>query len=403
MASKLDGQAMLLLVIHWLFGIASALSGTFIPVYLWKASQSFMLIGWYTFGQYIASITIFWLAGKWVKSKGKMYCLRLGILLSGIFYLTVLLLGEQAKGYGIGLGVINGMALGFYWLAYNVVYFEVTEPDTRDRFNGWMGLLGSLSGMIAPWISGIIIIAFKDEKGYSIIFTISLAIFIISVVLSFWLKRRESVGVFKWNYGFKQLAEKGNHWRFMFAANVTQGVREGVFLFLVGLTVYLATQNESKLGTYTLVTSLVALISFWLTGKRLSDRNRKVAMLIGACMLGAVILPLFWSMSYTSLLIFGIGTSLFMPLYTIPMTSKVFDLIGQSEGNAKYREELIILRETGLVLGRVIGLSAYLIVLSWSQTTTTITWLLFAVGITPIASWWFMRPFLLKKPTVHTD
>lgn len=168
-------------------------------------------------------------------------------------------------------------------------------------------------------------------------------------------------------------------------------------MFLVGLTVYVATQNESKLGTYSLITSLVALISFWIVGKKLKKNNRKWAMLIGVIMIGIVILPLFWKVSYATLLMFGIGTSLFMPLYIIPMTSRVFDLIGQSEESAREREEFIVLREAGLVFGRIIGLSSYLIVLPLNHSAVAITWLLFAVGIVPIAGWWFMKPFLTEQ------
>ncbi|MGO4543365.1 MFS transporter [Paenibacillus sp. 2TAB23] len=397
MAKTLDKQAVLLLVVQALYGVANALSGTFVPVYLWKASQSYSLIGWFTMGQYVMSGLTFWVAGKWVKEHNKMNSLRAGIVLSGVFYCTVLLLGTQAKLYYVPLGLLNGMALGFFWIAFNVVYFEVTDPDNRDRYNGWAGLLGSAAGIVAPWVSGLLITSMQGEKGYRLIFTISLVIFAISVVLSFWLKKRHAEGSYSWLHGWRQLRQKGNPWRRMFPAIAAQGVREGVFMFLVGLTVYVATQNESKLGTFSLITSLVALVSFWLVGKRLNQNNRKRAMLLGAVMIGIVILPLFWKVTYGTLLMFGIGTSLFMPFYIIPMTSRVFDLIGQSEESAREREEFIVLREAGLVLGRVIGLSSYLIVLPLNHSTTAITWLLFAVGVVPIAGWWFMKPFLKEQ------
>ncbi|MCA0758033.1 MFS transporter [Paenibacillus sp. N4] len=397
MGKALGGQCALLLVVQALYGVANALSGTFVPVYLWKASQSYTLIGWFTFGQYLMSGLTFYVAGKWVKEHDKMISLRIGIILSGVFYCSVLLLGQQAKSYGVPLGILHGMAQGFFWLAYNVVYFEVTGPDNRDRFNGWAGLLGSTCGIIAPWVSGLLITTMHGEKGYRLIFTLSLVIFSISVILSFWLKKRRVQGRYNWKHGFQQLMTKGNPWRRMLPAIMAQGVREGVFMFLVGLTVYIATKNESKLGTYSLITSLVALVSFWLVGKFLKKNNRKAVMLIGAVMIAVVILPLFWEVSYTTLLMLGIGTSLFMPMYIIPMTSRVFDLIGQSEESAREREEFIVLREAGLVLGRLIGLSSYLIVLPYNHSPLAITWLLFAVGAVPIAGWWFIKPFLERQ------
>jgi YQGE family putative transporter len=396
LAKTLGAQGVLLLVVQALYGVANALSGTFVPVYLWKASQSYMLIGWFTLGQYVMSGLTFYIAAKWVKEHNKMIALRTGIVLSGLFYCVVLLLGEQAKTYGVPLGVLNGVALGLFWVAFNVIYFEITGPDNRNRFNGWAGLLGSAAGMIAPWVSGLLITSLQGEKGYRLIFTISLVIYAISVVLSFWLKKRRAHGVYNWKHGFEQLAQRGNPWRRMFPAIMAQGVREGVFMFLVGLTVYTATRDESKLGSYTLITSLVALISFWLSGKLLSGKNRKIAMLIGAVMIAVVILPLFWGVTYSTLLMFGIGTALFLPLYMIPMTTRVFDLIGQSQESAEQREEFVVLREAGLVFGRVLGLASYLIVLPLNSSPLAITWLLFAVGVVPIVGWWLMRPFLAR-------
>ena len=66
-------------------------------------------------------------------------------------------------------------------------------------------------------------------------------------------------------------------------------------------------------------------------------------------------MPFFWKMGYSTLLIFGIGAALFFPMYSIPMVSVVFDLIGSDEESAKQREEYIVLRELSLNVGRVCG------------------------------------------------
>src|SRR5690554_6135232 len=133
---KLDHQTSLLLIVHGLFAIANALSGTFVNVYLWKVSNDFALIGWFALSNQVANVITFWLAGKWVKEHNKMNSLRLGVALSAGFYLLVLFLQKEAVDYVLVLGSVQGMAAGFFWLAFNVVYFEVTGPGNRDKFNG---------------------------------------------------------------------------------------------------------------------------------------------------------------------------------------------------------------------------------------------------------------------------
>jgi len=390
-AAALGRQAALLLAVQGMYAAANALSGTFVPVYLWKASQSFALIGWFTLAQHLASGCAFWLAGAWAKRHDKMIALRAGLVGSALFYLSVLLLGDAASRWAAWLGALNGLAVGLFWLAYNVVYFEITEPENRDRFNGWAGLLGSLAGMTAPWLSGTFISLSGGTRGYRIVFTASLAMFAAAAVTSFFLKRRRSGGKFAWGYGAGQLGMRDNPWRAAMPALAAQGLREGVYLFLLGLLVYFATGREQSLGSYTFWTSLTALASFWLTGRLLRPRFRRAAMLSGAASVSGMTAILLADAGYAALLIAGVGTALFMPLYVIPMTSAVFDLIGKTDEGVERREELIVLRETGLIAGRVLGLIVYLSVVAYAQSTAALAWLLLAVGAAPLAGWLFIR------------
>lgn len=396
-AGKLDHQAVLLLTVQAMFHTANALSGTFVPIYLYKASMSFMPLGWFALAQHLFSGLTFWIVGKWVKEYNKMNALRAGVLCSGLFYSVVLLLGKSAASYVIPLGMLNGLAMGFFWIAYNVVYFEITEPDNRDRFNGWAGLLGSGSGMLAPWISGLIISFAAGDAGYRIIFSVSLGVFAVAAVFSFFLEKRESVGTYDWLYGVKQLMKTGSPWRQAVPSLMAQGMREGVFIFLLGLLVFLSTGQEKSLGDFTLWTSLVALLSFWLIGRKLHAGNRSKAMLLGTTLIAAVTAIMFVDVGYTTLLLLGIGAALFMPLYVVPMTSAVFDMIGASKESASRREELIVLREAGLIIGRTIGLVIFLFVVSRTTSITALTWLLLGIGSAPILSWIFIRRRLIEQ------
>jgi YQGE family putative transporter len=395
---KLGSQSILLLVMNGLFAIANALSGTFVGVYLWKSKNDFALLGWFALSTHIAMAVTFWLAGKWVKEHNKMNCLRVGVLVSACFYMLVLWLGSRAIDYVFVLGFVQGIASGFFWLAFNVVYFEVTNPDNRDRFNGWTGLLGSGAGIVAPWVSGILIVKMAGASGYRLIFSISLGIFMIGVIVSFFLKKRKVAGAYEWLLPIRSVRKQGTPWRSVSAALVAQGFREGVFGFMIGLMVYITTASEARLGSFLLITSSVSLVSFWATGKFMKPRYRNMSMLIGAWVMTIVILPFFWKVNYTTLLIFGIGTSLFIPLYSIPMLSAVYDLIGGNPRSASQREEYIVLRELSLNVGRILGVLLFIAVVSWSTKTIVLNSLLLFIGSSTLVNWWFMRGLFSAGP-----
>lgn len=393
-AAGLDGQNRLLLLVHAMFAVANFLSGTFVNVYVWKAKQDYALIGWFAFSHQLTMAITFFLAGKWVKEHNKMLSLRLGIALAAVFYILVLWFGEQAPKYILLLGAVQGMSSAFFWLAFNVVYFEVTNRSNRDAFNGWAGLLGSAAGMIAPWVSGFLITRMEGGAGYRLIFTLSLAVFIAGTIVSFFLRRRPSQPHYEWLYGLRQLFVQGNPWRRVFPALIAQGAREGVFIFLIGLMVYVATKSELLLGNYSLITSSIALLAFYLAGKWLTPRRRSAAMLIGTLSMTAVILPFFWNVSYTTLLIFGIATAVFFPLYSVPITSSVFDMIGVNDESASHRVEYVVLRETALNAGRMLGTLIFIGVVSFTSHPSAMAALMLGLGGTPVLSWWLLKPIL---------
>ncbi|MEC0238643.1 MFS transporter [Paenibacillus dokdonensis] len=392
--AHLDRQSQLLLAVNGLIVLAGALSGTFLNVYLWKSKQDYTMIGWFTVAQQVAVGLTFWLGGKWVKEYNKMNTLRVGIVLSGLFYLLVLWVGSDVVRFIWPLGILLGISIGLFWVAFNVVYFEVTDRENRDLFNGWVGLLGSFTGIVGPWFSGTLITWLKGDKGYRLIFTISLVIYAICVVLSFFLKKREKGSSYHWMEPITQLRSKGSPWRLMSLGLVAQGIREGVFAFLISLLVFVATKQEARLGQFTLITSAISLLTYWLAGKWYKPKFRSPGMLVGALLLWIVIIPLLWKTSYGTLLILGIGSSLFMPLYILPMISSGFDLMGTSDETVDKRVELVVLRELSLMVGRLAGTFIFIIVLMVSKTPLTITILMLILGASPILSWVFIRKLL---------
>lgn len=396
-ARRLDRQTVLLFAVNVFFMAATALSAAFFGVYLWKETHNFVLLGWFTLLVQFAMAITFWIAGNGVKEGNKMVAIRLGIGISAVFYALVLLLGRQAVHYIVLLGVVQGVANGLFWLAYNVLYFEVTNADNRDRYNGLAGVYGSLIGMLVPWASGVLINRLGADNGYRAIFGLSLAIFIIGMIVSFWIRNRRTEGHYNWRHAWLTLRHSSSHWRLISVSLAAQGFRESVFGLLIGLLVYIQTGSELRLGNYLFIVSGVGFVGFYAVGKWLRPLWRSKGMLFGAIAITLVILPFFVRVNYTTLLLFGIGTSLFFPLYAIPMTSAVFDAIGADKDSAELRVEYVVMRELALIAGRMAGMVVFIVTLSISKEPLAINTMMLLIGSAPIIGWLCMRRLMTPQ------
>src|SRR4051794_19799196 len=180
----------LLLIIGGLYSLSVALSNTFVNIYLWKQTGQYSDIALFNLSIVVLQPLTFILAGRWAKKIDRVIVLRIGVISLALFYLAVLITGTNASTYLLLLGGLLGIGYGFYWLAYNVLTFEITEPETRDFFNGFLGILSSAGGMIGPIAAGIIITKFEKFTGYTFVFGLSLALFGLAVFMSFSLKPR---------------------------------------------------------------------------------------------------------------------------------------------------------------------------------------------------------------------
>nr|WP_307190321.1 MFS transporter [Geomicrobium sp. JCM 19039] len=136
----------LLLITGGLYAMSTALSNTFVNVYLWKQTEDLMMIALYQLASVLFQPLAFFLAGRLTKQMDRTIVLRIGVIVLSLFYLTVLLLGQNASQMIVVVGALLGLGFGIYWLAFNVLTFEITEPGTRDSFNGFLGLFTSLAG-----------------------------------------------------------------------------------------------------------------------------------------------------------------------------------------------------------------------------------------------------------------
>ncbi|GAK14661.1 LOW QUALITY PROTEIN: membrane protein [Geomicrobium sp. JCM 19039] len=352
----------LLLITGGLYAMSTALSNTFVNVYLWKQTEDLMMIALYQLASVLFQPLAFFLAGRLTKQMDRTIVLRIGVIVLSLFYLTVLLLGQNASQMIVVVGALLGLGFGIYWLAFNVLTFEITEPGTRDSFNGFLGLFTSLAG-IGPFTAGLVIQWFPGFTGYRTIFFISLLLFAVAVWLSFRFKKRSSPGIFRISSVW-QRRHVDDDWRRILFAHFFQGLREGVFVFVIVIWVYMSTGSELALGTYGWVTSSVSFVFYFLAGKYLKTKYRKRAILTGAIMLYGALFLILPDRTFVTLIIYGIIISMAYPLIFVPYVSMTYDIIGKAYKAASMRVEYLIMREWFTNAGRAGSIICFMVVVN---------------------------------------
>jgi YQGE family putative transporter len=393
---SVNRDLLLLLFIGGFYSLSIALSNTFVNVYLWKKSNDFQALGLYNLAVVTFQPLAFMIAGRIAKKVDRVIVLRFGVSFLALFFLTVLFTGDHAMHYLFLLGGLLGIGYGFYWLAFNVLTFEITEPDTRDFFNGFLGVLTSVAGMIGPPLAGWIISSREQFKGYMVIFVISLCLFIIAVAFSFFLHRRPSSGHFSLKSVLQERKENRN-WRAITTAHFFQGIREGTFVFVVSVLIFITTGSEKSLGVFGFINSLTSFVVYYMASRLIKKEWRMKAVLFGGLLLYSSVFLLFFDPSYIRLLLYGVLIAIGYPILLVPYLSLTFDVIGQSAHAKTQRVEYIVVRELFLNGGRAVSVVLFLLAVMLFQPEKSIPVLMLIVGGGHLIIYFFVRNIRVSR------
>ncbi|WP_409301699.1 MFS transporter [Peribacillus sp. SCS-155] len=389
----------LLLMIGGLYSLSVSLSNTFVNVYLWKQSGKFLDIGVYNLSIVIFQPVTFILAGRLAKKVDRIIVLRLGVIFLTAFYLCVLSVGTNATHFIVLLGGLLGVGYGFYWLAFNVLTFEITEPDTRDFFNGFMGILSSTGGMIGPMVAGYIISNYTRYSGYTIVFAISLTLFATAVIFSFFLRRRPADGKYFFSAILKERSNNPN-WRLITNAHFFQGLREGTFMFIISVFVFIQTGSEMALGNFGLINSGISFIAYFIASRYIKKDKRKRFILLGGILLYAAVFLIAFDISYGKLLAYAALIAIAYPILLVPYVSLTYDIIGQAWNAADMRIEYIVVRELFIHIGRFVSILGFMAAVFFFDELKSLPIFMLIIGTGHLIIYFFVRKINLAHTAV---
>lgn len=363
-------------MIHASYGLAAVMSGLFLNLYLWRIAQDLTVNALFILLTFIFGAVAFWLGGIISKQKDRKISYQLGIGLTAVFYLLVIILQETVASIPMLIGVLNGLAAGFYWLGFLILLYDLVDVEARSAFLGKQMAVFGVVNTIGPALSGGIIKYF-DLFGYNIIFTVSFVLFVLGVILSIWLPKDQ---------GSKRKLKTALLWRLtnrtpifkkMWLGWVVFGSVEGLIIFLPPLLLFMAVENEFYVSIAIIFLGIIAIFSsLWHTKYNHKEREPYTVLYVWIFYTISCI-PLLVSVNLWTILIFLIVNEISKALLGVTYFSFMFRLIGTLPKKAGLRIESLVVREVTINIGRVMSVIALISLYNFNPET--IYFLLFGV------------------------
>ncbi|TXK85617.1 MFS transporter [Paenibacillus sp. N3.4] len=387
---QLSREAIISLIIHSTFQFGASMSGVFLNLYLWRLTHSVAVNGIYSMIVYILTPIGFAIGGLMIKKKDRMVSYRLGIMLVGLFYLSVIIAQERLVEYYFLFAIFNGLAAAFYWVGYLTLMYDVSTEQNRIRYLAFNMIFFTAATLAGPALAGFIIRLQEGLRGYTIVFSIAFCMFLLAAIIS--LKIKASSGHHKVYYlkltGL--LMKKERDWLKALFGFLGIGLLQGTMLFLPNILLFKVMPREDIVGYLgVLYSSLSIVTGIFISKYADSSKARKYLAFSTLGYLVGVSL-LLGSINVWSVVGFMILYSIFSPLQGNTMTGYYYGLISKLPLKGELKVESVVVREFFLNVGRIISIIC-LITFGSDLDGGWIPWILMSASLTQIALVWSVK------------
>lgn len=354
-----------LIIITALFSAGSGLSDVFVNIYIWRVKSDFMLIAKYLLACYLVVPFTFYLCGYLGTKIDRVKIYMAGMFFFILFYLTVLWLNKNIINHLIEIGVIKGIAMGLYWFGYHILTYDYTGSHNRDKFYGTVSVLGGLSAMLSPLLSGFTTEFLPGFRGYYTVFAVTGVLFTAAIILAKPLKAALITKPYKVE---DLIFTKNKKWgRTMLAYFFISG-RDSISMFLIAILVVNETGSEFTFGKLAFLTSLLAIASAYLVGRHSKPGVRSSYVLAGGVLHFFSAFLLIYSINIQTLIIYGILTAVADHLVKIPLSAHAMDLISLDANAHERKMEYLVARDFPIAAGRILTLLLFIILIKHLDT-----------------------------------
>ena len=405
LSGGLDRRASCMVLVHGAYTAANLLAGTFLSIFLWRASHDLTPIAVYS-GLSALMIPIAFVAnGLLWRGLGAGASIRLGLFGNGCSYLVILMLGNDAPHWVVALGLMRGMAEGFYWSGFHLVSYDTTCDRDRDRYFGAQATASWILTAALPPAAGAIIVAGTHVggtyRGYQLVFALAAVLLMAAMVLAGRLpsSARERLSVRR----VAMLGRRNPDWRWVTRARLADGFTGSLVGLVLTILMFLVLKNEQQVGNFTGLMGLLGVgISLGLAAF-MKPKHRIACALVGGALLvlSTFLLPLY--LTAWAIVGFGLLRAIGGPLHGNALAPLALQVIDRDPTPQAMRYDYIVHQELCLGIGRVLSIGCFLLLATPMNQMLLARIVVVVAGAAPILIWAAFARIPQLAPVAEAD
>lgn len=330
--------------------IGSGLIGLFLPIFLWEKFGSLNAVLLYYLVIYGAYILLVVAGAKMMSVLGQKLSMILSVPFKVVFYgcLYYLSLNYPALSLAILMIAACELHMMLFWIPYHTDFAKFTNKKSRGRVIGFLSALSGLVSVFIPIFAGWVIFRYN----FSVLYLIALVLIATSVLPLFLVKPTNEKFTFSFGETWKRLFSK--KYRRLFGCYFADGVESLVGAIIWPIFIFqLLDGNFLAVGAVSSLVILFTIVIQLLMGSFTDRFNKRKLMHLGS---------VFYALGWFFKIFVGTGFQIFIVsayhnFAAIVLRTPFDALIYEKAADAgHYVDELSVLREIALNLGRVICL-----------------------------------------------
>ena len=394
---SLPKETKAMVALYWVYDFAQVLISTFLGIFIFLQTESIIQLGIYNLFYFLGIALGFSIWGA-VLAHLKM-SMRLNYLRAFTTFIAsflILIVFPHTEFFLYLFGVINGIALGMFWVGVHSYEMIFTDDANRDFYSSMTSAGSQAIAIVSPLIATITFFISENilhVETFKVLFALIPFIYLLAVPFIFRLPDYfpEKVPMKEWKRLFfdKKITKARRYY-------ITQGLGWGLYAPVMAIVAISSMGTVIKVGLLQTVVGIASILTIlFLSHKRHKDNRVNIMLYAVIAEMLCFTLLLFWEVSPFIYIIFSLAIVIIYPIYRVSehvIDLKSVEMIKEKEQTSFYGGMLY--RDIVLTFARMLGTIIVLALAFSVDTMIVIKIAIIGMIINNFLIWWTARTLI---------